>query len=333
MSTALRPVGIVGTGYYVPEVIVTNADLERELPTTDEWIRSHTGIEERRIAAPDQQTSDMAVIAAQRALDAAGVKAKDVDGIVMAIGTGDHFSPPTANIVQHKLGCPNAFCVDIRQACAASIISTVMAAKFVADGSAKTVLMIAAELASRTKIAPDDRTGRAIFADGAGAYVLQTVPEGYGILGDYLRSDGSGHDAVGVYGGGSVSPLTPESVANNEHCIYMQGRRVWDFVTMAFPDCVHGILNKTGHKLQEVDLFVPHQANLLGIHAGMDILELPHDKAYTVLEKYGNAIEAGVPIALSHAVAHGRVKKDDMVLLAAFGAGLNWGSLLLRWAY
>ena len=333
MKPILRPVGIVGTGYYVPEHIVTNADLERELPTTDEWIRAHTGIEERRIAAPDEQTSDLAVNAAKMALDNAGLKAEDVDGIVMAIGSGDYFSPPTANVVQHKLGCPNAFCVDIRQACAASIISTVMAAKFVADDSAKTILMIAAELSSRTKVAPDDRTGRAIFADGAGAYVLQEVEEGYGILGDYLRADGSAHDAVGVYGGGSVSPFTPETIANNEHCIYMQGRRVWDFVVMAFPDCVHGVLDKTGHKLEQVDLFVPHQANLLGIHAGMDILKLPYDKAYTVLEKYGNAIEAGVPIALAHAVAHGRVKKGDLVLPAAFGAGLNWGSLLMRWAY
>ncbi len=331
MSKAQRPVGIVGTGSYVPEVVVTNADLERELPTSDAWIRSHTGIEERRIAPPDMQTSDLAVAAARQALDMAGVSPAEVGGIFIAIGSGDHFSPPTANIVQTKLGCPQAFCVDIRQACAASIITTVMAAKFVADGSCDTVLVIAAELCSRTKVAPDDRTGRAIFADGAGAYVLRAVDEGKGILASYLRADGTGADAVGVYGGGSVSPFSAESIARNEHCIFMDGRRVWDFVCMAFPDAVREVVALGGVALEDLDLIVPHQANLLGIHAGMDALGLPRERAHTVLEKYGNAIEAGVPIAFDAAVRAGRVQEGSLVVLAAFGAGWNWGSILLRW--
>lgn len=324
--------GIVGTGSYAPDIIVTNQDLERELPTTDAWIRSHTGIVERRIAPPDVQTSDMAVAAARQALDMAGVKPAEVDAIIVAIGTGDHYSPPTSNIVQVKLGCPRAFCVDVRQACAASIVSTVMASKFVADGSAGTVLMIAAELCSRTKVAPDDRTGRAIFADGAGAFVLREVEPGYGILASYLRSDGNGADAVGVYGGGSVAPLTPESVARNEHCIIMDGRRVWDFVCVAFPDSVHEVLRRAELSLDQVDVVIPHQANLIGIHAGMDAMGLPRERAYTVIEKYGNTIEAGVPMALDEAVRVGRIQRDSIVVLSAFGAGWNWGSIALRWA-
>lgn len=332
MASELRPVGIAGTGSCVPEIVVTNADLAAELPTSDEWIRSHTGIVERRIAPPDVQTSDLATAAGRRALEMAGLDPAAVDAIVVAIGTGDALSPPTANLVQVKLGCPRAFCVDVRQACAAFVTSTVLASKFVADGSADTVLVIGAELSSRTKVKRDDRTARAIFGDGAGAVVLRPASAGQGILATYLRSDGRGWDAVGVYGGGSVAPFTPERIAAGAHCITMDGRRIWDFVSMAFPDSVRQVLDRAGKTLADVDVIVPHQANLLGIEAGMDALGLPRDKAFTNIQKFGNTIEASVPIALDEAVRSGRIRPGQLVVLCAFGAGWNWGAIAVRWS-
>jgi 3-oxoacyl-[acyl-carrier-protein] synthase-3 len=332
LASQQRPVGIAGTGSCLPDIVVTNADLAAELPTSDAWIRSHTGIGERRIAPPDVQTSDLATAAARNALQMAGLEPADVDAIFIAIGTGDHLSPPTADVVQVKLGCPRAFCVDIRQACAAFVTTTVLASKFVADGSADTVLVIGAELCSRTKVAPDDRTGRAIFGDGAGAVVLRPAAPGSGILSTYLRSDGTGWDAVGVFCGGSVRPFTPERVAAHEHCIKMDGRRVWEFVGHAFPDAVRQVLARAGLGLADVDVIVPHQANLLGIEAGMDALGLPRDRAFTNIHKYGNTIEASVPIALDEAVRTGRIRPGQLVVLAAFGAGWNWSSIAVRWS-
>ncbi|MBN2361024.1 MAG: beta-ketoacyl-ACP synthase 3 [Deltaproteobacteria bacterium] len=332
MVKSLRPVGIAGTGSCVPDIVVTNAELAAVLPTSDQWIRSHTGIVERRFAPSDVQTSDLATAAARAALQMAEIEPADVDAIVIAIGTGDFLSPPTADLVQNKLGCRNAFCVDVRQACAAFVTSTIMASKFVADGSADTVLVIGAELSSRTKVKRDDRTMGVIFGDGAGAVVLRPAVSGSGILATYLRSDGTGWDAVGIYGGGSVSPLTPERVAAGEHCMKMDGHRVWDFVCEAFPDAVRQVLERAGLSLADVDVVVPHQANLLGIEAGMDALGLPRDRAFTNLQKYGNTIEASVPIALDEAVRTGRIRSGHLVVLAAFGAGWNWSSIAVRWS-
>lgn len=331
MPKQLRAVGIAGTGSYLPDIVVTNQDLERELETTDEWIRSHTGIVERRHAPLDVQTSDMATEAARRALDAAGLRPDQVDGILVGIGTGDHVSPPTANMVQRKLGCPNAFCLDLRQACAASVTAMIMGSKLIADGGYDTILAIGAEMVSRTKLAPDDRTGRAIFGDGAGAAVLRPTSADRGILATYMAADSSGWDAVGIYGGGSEKPLSPQTLAEHAHCIRMDGRRVWDFVGRAFPDAVRQVVARAGLSLEDVDVVVPHQANLFGIREAMRILDMPMEKAFTNLEKVGNTIEASVPIALDEAVRTGRIKSGDLVVLCAFGAGWNWCSLLARW--
>jgi 3-oxoacyl-[acyl-carrier-protein] synthase-3 len=329
----LRPVTIAGIGSYVPEREVTNQELidTYNLATTDEWIREKIGIVTRRYAAPDEQTSDLCVKAAQRAMDMAGVGPDDIGGIMLALGIGDVRSPNTACIVQRKLGAFNAWAMDANTACMGFVFSCDIGAKFVADGSCDAFLAIGGDIGSRTKVSPRDRTVGVIFGDSAGAAVIRPCKEGEGFLSFYSKSDGRGADDIGMRAGGSEMPLTPENVAEGKHFIHMDGPKVWNGAMHGMPDAIFNALEKAGMTKDDVDFVVTHQANLRMIQAIMKKVGLPMEMTHTTVQKYGNTSSGTIGTALDEAVRLGKVKPGDTVVLAGIGAGYTWGGCVIRW--
>ncbi len=327
----MRSVGIVASDFYVPERIVTNKDIEKIVDTTDEWIWEHIGIRERRFAREDELTSDMAVAAGKKALKNAGLSANEVEMIFIATTSPDMLTPSTACIVQDKLGAKYAGAIDINNACSAFVYGLEIASKFVADSTYKNVLLIAVEKVSAA-LTVEDRTTYVFFGDGAGAAVLGEVERGYGLLGSYLRTDGSGAMDLCIPAGGIAMPPSEETLRNGMHSVKMNGRKIWDFTIEAFPDAVRSVLKKNGYSLKDVDMIIPHQANYNIIKEGMKRLGLPMEKTYTNMHKYGNTVGASIPIALHEAVEQGKIKKGDLVVLAGFGGGLTWGANLIRWS-
>jgi len=323
-------VGIVGIGSYVPPKIMTNKDWENIVDTSNEWIVEKTGIFERRISEPDVCTSDLAVFAAVKAMKMAKIKPEDIDMIILATSSPDVPLSSTAGITQNKLGCINASAFDINAVCAGWIHALEIGTKFTADNDYENILVIGAETYSRI-VNWKDRSTCVLFGDGAGAAVLQKVEEGKGMLGTWIKSDGSGANVIEIPAGGVRKSLSSDSFVEGEQYFQMNGRAVWNFAIDAMPEAVINVLKRVNRDLSEVDMIIPHQANLNIIKERMKKLNLPMEKTFINLQKYGNTAGASVPIALSEAVSEGKIKSGDLIVTVAFGGGLAWGANAMIW--
>lgn len=326
----MKAVGILGTGKYVPERVLTNSDLEKMVETNDEWIVTRTGIRERRIAAEDQATSDLAYEAAVRALEAANLDPKDLELIIVSTITPDMFFPSTACILQDKLGAAKAAAFDLSAACSGFIYSLATATGMLQSGMYKNALIVGAECLSRITDYTDRNTC-ILFGDGAGAVVLGEVPEGRGFRSFELGADGSGGPLLHIAGGGSRLPASAETVESKAHYIYMAGSEVFKFAVRIMGGAAEDALRKAGMDKSDVDLLVPHQANIRIIQSALSRLELPEEKCMINLDRYGNVSAASIPIALAEAVEQGRVSEGDCLVLVGFGGGLTWGASVLIW--
>ncbi|ETT63171.1 MULTISPECIES: beta-ketoacyl-ACP synthase III [Paenibacillus] len=326
----LRPVGIIGTGKYVPERILTNSDLEKIVETNDEWIVSRTGIRERHIAAPEQATSDLAYEAALKALESAGMKAEELDLIIVATVTPDSAFPSTACILQDKLGAKNAAAFDLSAACSGFVYSLATATGFIQNGMYNNALVIGADTLSRITDYTDRNTC-VLFGDGAGAVIVGEVPEGRGFQSFDLGAEGSGGSLLNLEAGGSRLPASQQTVEDKKHFIYMNGREVFKFAVRVMGSATERVLTKAGLSKENIDLFVPHQANIRIIQSAMQRLDLPPEKVVVNVDKYANTSAASIPLALVEAAEEGRMKAGDAVLMVGFGGGLTWGASVLIW--
>lgn len=326
----LIPVGIIGTGKYVPEEVLTNQKLEQMVDTNDEWIVTRTGIRERRIASEDQATSDLAYEAAKAALDNAGITPEELDLIIVATITPDMSFPSTACILQEKLGAKRAAAFDLSAACSGFIYGLASASSFIASGVYRHVLVVGAECLSRITDYTDRNTC-ILFGDGAGAVVLGQVPEGRGFRSFELGADGSGGELLCQKAGGSRLPITVEVLEQGRQYLFMEGREVFKFAVRIMDSAAETALNKAGIDKADIDLLVPHQANIRIIQSALNRLDLPEDKCIVNLDRYGNVSAASIPIALAEAVEQGRVNEGDCLLMVGFGGGLTWGASVLIW--
>ncbi|MGE6573720.1 beta-ketoacyl-ACP synthase III [Paenibacillus xylanexedens] len=326
----LRAVGIIGTGKYVPEKILTNSDLEKMVDTNDEWIVSRTGIKQRHIAAPDQATSDLAYEAAIKALESAGMTGSDLDLIIVATITSDSSFPSTACILQDKLGAKGAAAFDLSAACSGFVYGLASATSFIQSGMYNNALVIGADCLSRITDYTDRNTC-VLFGDGAGAVVVGEVPEGRGFKAFDLGAEGAGGSLLQMEGGGSRLPASTETVEDKKHYIQMNGREVFKFAVRVMGTATIEVLRKAGMERTDVDLFVPHQANIRIIQSAMQRLELPEEKVVVNVDKYANTSAASIPLALVEAAEEGRMKAGDTVLMVGFGGGLTWGASVLVW--
>jgi 3-oxoacyl-[acyl-carrier-protein] synthase-3 len=325
-----RTVSIIGTGSYVPEKILTNEDLSRIVDTSDEWITTRTGIKERRIAAKDEHTSDMATKAALKALEQAKISPADVDLILVATATPDMLFPATACFVQKKIGATKAACLDISAACAGFLFGIEIAQQFITSHTYDTVLVIGAEkLTSITNWT--DRNTCVLFGDGAGAAILQHRGRSHGVISTYIGSDGQYSDILFMPGGGSRCPITRENVDLNLQTIHMTGKEVYKQAVTAMLSAAHKALEQAGLAIADISCVIPHQANIRIIEAIADRLGIPLDKFYVNLDRYGNTSAAAVAIALDEANRSGRIKSGDYVLMVVFGGGLTWASTVIEW--
>jgi len=323
-------VGILGTGKYVPERRLTNAELERMVETNDEWIVTRTGIRERRIAAPEQATSDLAFEASKQALEAAGITADELDLIIVATITPDMFFPSTACLLQEKLGAKKAAAYDLSAACSGFIYGLANATGFISTGMYKHVLVVGAECLSRITDY-EDRNTCILFGDGAGAVVLGPVAEGRGFKSFKLGADGAGGELLRIQGGGSRFPSSSETISAKRHFIEMNGRDVFKFAVRVMGSAAEEALASAGYAKADIDLLIPHQANIRIIQSALERLNLSEDKAMINLDSYGNVSAASIPLALAEAVEQGRVKQGDTLVLVGFGGGLTWGAAVLDW--
>ncbi len=340
-----RPVTISGLGVHLPSNVVTNDDLADTLATSDEWIRQRTGIAARRVAEPGLCSSDLGVLAAQRALLDARLSPERVDLVITATISPDQLMPATAARVASKTGCVKAGAFDVSAGCTGFVYALAMAAGVVAGGLCENVLVVGAEVISRL-LDWDDRATAVLFGDGAGAAVVSPLPAGdrvastadrmgaapaRGILGFDLGNDGSGADMLSIPAGGSCLPASHATVDEHQHFMKMNGREVYKFATRVVADSAGRVLGRCGMTVEELDLFVPHQANLRIIQAAAKKMGISEDKVCTNLQRYGNTSCASIPLCLYEAREEGRLHDGDLVLLMGFGAGLTWGACLLEW--
>lgn len=326
MSTA-----ILGTGSYLPEKVLTSAELGDRLGVGEQWILTKTGIKERRIAAPGEITSDLAAKAAISALQTAGISADQVDLIVLATATKDQPIPATASVVQSKIGASRAGAFDVDAACTGFIYGLVAAhSMLMADPARQTALVIGAEVYSRVLDYEDKRTC-VLLGDGAGAVVLAKTPEGTGLLSNILVSEGSQADLVEIRAGGSRQPANSETVDARDHFLTMRGREVRDLAAKVLPELVSDLLKSAQLELADIRLIVPHQANGVMLTEWAEALHLTPGQMHMTVRNYGNTGAASVPITLDDGVRNGRIKPDDAVVLVAFGGGMTWGGTIVRW--
>jgi 3-oxoacyl-[acyl-carrier-protein] synthase-3 len=326
-----RPVGIIGLGSALPDSVLSNYDLEQRLDTSDEWITSRTGIRERRIAAETTATSDLATLAARRALTDAGVAPTDIDLIIVATVTPDMSFPSTACLVQANIGAKGAVCFDLEAACSGFLYGLSVAAHMIAAGTYHRALVIGAEVLSRiTNYA--DRSTCILFGDGAGAVVLSEV-ESDGILALELGADGANGGYLTLPAGGSRLPASAETVEKGLHYLQMAGNEVFKFAVRVLGDVTERLLQQCHLTAADIGLLVPHQANLRIVEAAIRRIGIAPERVMINLDRYGNMSSASIPVALDEAARAGQIKAGDLVLLVGFGGGLTWGGAALRWTH
>lgn len=321
---------ILGIGHYLPERILSNADLEKMVDTSDQWIIERTGIRERRIASPEQATSDLCYEAALMAMNRAGIAAEALDLIIVGTTSPDMPMPSTACILQEKLGAWNAGAFDMEAGCTGFVYALTVAEKFLRTDDYNYILVLGSDLCSRVTDY-SDRNTCVIFGDGAGAAVVGKGRGEYGFCSTYMGADGRGGKHLSIPGGGSACPATMESVQNRQHYIKMNGNEIFKFAVPIVDMVVQKLMERAGLELGEVDCFVPHQANSRIIKSAVKRCGIPMEKTLVNIEKYGNMSAACIPVALSEAEGEGRLKPGDLVLMVAFGGGLTYGGVLLRW--
>jgi 3-oxoacyl-[acyl-carrier-protein] synthase-3 len=321
---------IIGTGAYAPLKVLSNFDLEKMVNTSDEWIMERTGIRERRVAAEDEATSDLSIKAANNAIEMAGIKPEAIDLIIVGTVTPDMFFPSTASIVQNKIGAKNAVAFDISAACSGFIYALSIADQFIKSGTYKTALVIGAEVLSRM-IDWSDRNTCVLFGDGAGAVILQADNGERGILSTHLHTDGSMWDFLYTPGGGSRHPISHQVIDDKLIYMRMKGNETFKVAVKSLESVVIEALDYNNLKPSDISWIIPHQANLRIIQSIVKRLEMPMEKVVLNIERFGNTSAASVPMALDEAVRDGRVKKNDIIIFEAFGAGLTWASALVRW--
>ena len=307
--------GIIGTGHYVPERVLTNYDLEKMVDTSDEWIRTRTGIEERRIASDDMNTSDLAYEAAKNAMEDAGIQPEELDMILIGTVTGDMGFPSVATQIQARLGAFNAAAMDLSAACSGFIYGLVTAKQFIDTGTYKNVLVVGVEKLSKI-VDWEDRNTCVLFGDGAGAAVMSSVSEDRGILSFELGADGRG---------------IPHLYQTEENHLYMNGREVFKFAVRQMGESALNVVEKIGLNKDDVDYLIPHQANIRIMESAREKLEIPEEKMSKSVHKYGNTSAASIPIALSEDLKSGKIKDDDLIGLVGLGVGLTWGAVAMRW--
>ncbi|RMF42316.1 MAG: ketoacyl-ACP synthase III [Anaerolineae bacterium] len=322
---------ITGWGRAIPEKVLTNDDLSNMVETSDEWIRTRTGIRERHIAAPQESTATLASQAALEALRVAGLPPSQVELIIVASSSPEHLFPATACLVQDHIGATKAGAFDLSAACTGFIYALSMAAAQIRSGAIDNALVIGAETLSRL-VNWEDRNTCVLFGDGAGAFVLQASQTPGGVLGSVLRSDGSGAKSLMLPAGGSRHPATMETVRRGMHYIQMNGREVFRFATRVMAQATRQVIEESNLEIEDIALVIPHQANQRIIDAAARGLKLPPERFMVNLERYGNTSTASIPIAACEAVESGRLKPGDHVVLVGFGAGLTWGALLAQWS-
>ncbi|HOE16968.1 MAG TPA: beta-ketoacyl-ACP synthase III [Syntrophorhabdaceae bacterium] len=328
----MKRIGIIGTGSYLPEKVMTNFDIEKFLDTSDEWIFTRTGIKERRIADEKQATSDLSKVAAERAMEAAGVKADDIDLLILATITPDTHCPAGSNWLEAKLQCHHAVSFDITAACSGFIFALHVADRMIRCGTNKMALVVAGEIMTRV-VNWKERESCILWGDGAGAVVLTETGTGAEVLSTHIHTDGAGGDTLLMPGGGSkTTPISYESVDRGLHFLKMiEANKSFKVAVNRFSEASEEAVAANGYAIGDVDVIIPHQANLRIMQGMAKKLKVPMEKVYMTIEKYGNISSATVPIALDEAVRDGTVVKDKLVLLTAFGGGLTWGSSLIRW--
>lgn len=321
---------IAGTGSYLPERVLTNADLEKMVDTSDEWISTRTGIKERRIVNEDQAASDLAYEASKKAIQAAQVKPEELDMIIVATITPDMVFPATACVLQERLGVKGIAAFDLEAACSGFLYGITIGSQFIATGMYNNILVVAAEVLSKI-IDWKDRSTCILFADGAGAVILKPSSDNSRIISSYLGADGTGADLVGVPAGGSRLPASQETVRDGQHYMKMRGNGLFKKAVKVMVQAIDISLEKSGLTYDEIDFFIPHQANIRIINAVAKRIGMDKDKAYVNLDQCGNMSAASVAVALDQAVRAGKIKKGDKVLLTCFGGGLTWASLVIEW--
>ena len=325
-----RRIRIVSTGVYIPEKVLTNADLEKMVDTSDEWITSRSGIKERRMAREDQASSDLGIAAARQALERAGLTIKDIDVIVVAANTGDTTFPSTASWIHRGLGAAHIPAFDVGAGCTGMIYTLIVAEGLILSGAAKRALLIGTEIL--TKFTNwEDRGTCVLFGDGAGAFVVEESHDDSGMISHYWGADGSLADLLYIPAGGSRLPATEQTVADRLHFIRMKGNEVFKHAVRRMGEAALVALRRAGLHKEAVDYLIPHQANIRIIEATAERLKLPPEKVFINIQKYGNCSVATIPLALHELVEEKRLKKGDIILLDAFGAGFTWAAAVYRW--
>jgi len=326
-----RKANIIGTGMFLPEKKLTNADLEKMVDTTDEWILTRSGIRERRIVEADQKLSDIAVPAAVMAMKNAGVTPEQIGVIILATFTPDRPISSTSCIIQHRLGCKNAAAFDIEVACSGFIYASTLAKNFIETGMYDYALVIGGDILSKV-LDFTDRTTCVLFGDGAGAVVYGvSTDEKTGVFDALLGADGSGSEHIMIPAGGSAIPTSVKTVEERQHFVKINGKEVFKFSTKIVGDMIEQVLTRNNLTLNDVKLIIPHQANIRIIESAAKRFNCPMEKFFINLDKYGNTVAGTIPICLHEALNEGRIKEGDIVLLVGFGGGLTWGLIAIRW--
>ncbi|MEO8205923.1 MAG: beta-ketoacyl-ACP synthase III [Chthoniobacterales bacterium] len=325
-----RTVSIIGTGSYVPERILTNAELEKMVETSDDWITSRTGIKERRIAAPNEHTSHLAAKAAERAMEQANVTVEEIDLIIVATVSPDTNFPSTACWVQKLLKAKNAACFDVSAACSGFLYALEIAQQFISNHTYNTVLVIGADKLSAL-VNWEDRNTCVLFGDGAGAAILRSRGGSHGVITTYMGSDGNYGESLIMPGGGCALPVTSENIGQKLNTIRMNGREVFKLAVNSMLVAANKALAQSGLTIDDITCVIPHQANMRIIEALGERLEIPLDKIYVNLDRFGNTSAAAVAIALDEANRNGRFKEGDYILMVVFGGGLTWASSVVQW--
>jgi len=321
---------ITSTAHHVPEKILTNHDIEKMVETSDEWIQNRTGIKQRHIVSDDEASSDLSTHVAKKLLEKRGIKPEQIDIIIVGTVTPDHLTPSTAAIVQNNINAQNAWAFDLSAACSGFLFGLETGSKLIESGKYKTVMVIGVD--TMTSILDfKDRETCIIFGDGAGGVILEPSKSDNGIISSILRTDGSGASSLNVLAGGSRKPATEKTIANREHFIRQDGKKVFKFAVKRMADVSKEVLLKNGLNGNDIKLFIPHQANKRIIDATGERCGIPKDRVLINIDRYGNTTAGTIPIALNEAVENKLINNGDYILLSAFGSGFTWGSILIKW--